>query len=343
MDMNNELEIFRKIKNGNAEEQLARVTSTYSQEEFPGKLPVRVLKYNFLERYNHFSSNAESTLQRITAYKLSDKIKWFVESEQFRYPCCKFCSDGSCQIQISEKYFSYLWCVTYSFLLYYERQAQANPNATINDELRISSEMIGRAQQLFSWAISLPNSSADWDLNLPNPSPTANLIDSEALYCLYANNLSVNALVFVLYHELGHAFMGYDDNKDDCKRNELDADIFAIDLMRDPKGEVTYQGANLGILIALCSNLFLNMSTPPKLSSKTHPDGDVRIIYAIERFVDANDPAFHNYYYFILIIFRLFSQMYKIESKKDIMNHPDFETTEEALQYFADLFARYKD
>lgn len=337
-----DIEILHEIRNGDAKEQLRMIDEKFPREVFRGDFPVRTLKENFHLRYNHFSRHAESLLSQIADFRLSDKIKWFVGYETFEYPRCMFFPDSSCQIQVSEKYFSYIWCATYCFFLHYEYQAQTNPEDQTEDELLITSAMLKRAQQLFKWSRSLLHSSEGWDLSLPNPNPTSRMIDSEAIYCLYTNKISINALVFILYHELGHSFYGRVYDIDDIKRYEQDADNFAVDLMKDPNEDNTFFSANFGIVVALCSNLFLH-PTPLKLSSDSHPDTDVRILNAIDRIVEKGEWAYKNYLNFVAIIFRMFSQTYKIETPEDYKNHPNFETIEEAIDYFEGLFERFKD
>ena len=134
------------------------------------------------------------------------------------------------------------------------------------------------------------------------------MIDSEAIYCLYTNKISINALVFILYHELGHSFYGRVYDIDDIKRYEQDADNFAVDLMKDPNEDNTFFSANFGIVVALCSNLFLH-PTPLKLSSDSHPDTDVRILNAIDRIVEKGEWAYKNYLNFVAIIFRMFGEI----------------------------------
>ena len=64
------LEKLYEISNGDADEQLRMIDLKFSHDEFAGNFPVRTLKYNFLEKYNHFSNDAESILCRIADYKL---------------------------------------------------------------------------------------------------------------------------------------------------------------------------------------------------------------------------------------------------------------------------------
>ena len=210
------------------------------------------------------------------------------------------------------------------------------------DEFLITQGMLERSQQLFNWSRSLLYSSDDWDLLLPNPNPTSRMIDSEVVYCWYTNHISINALVFILYHELGHSIYGRVYDVDDRKRYEQDADNFAVDLMKDPNGNNNFFSANFGIVVALCSNLFL-LRNPLKLSSDSHPDTDVRILNAIDRIADKGNSIHTNYLNFVAIIFRMFSQTYKIESLEDFKNHQSFKTIEEVIDYFMILFENFKD
>lgn len=341
-DLDLDLEMLAKIKNENFKEQKRSIDEKFPQKKFPGKYPVRTLKYNLLERFNHFSNAAESLLSNLSSFNLNDKIKWSINGEEFISPRCVFHEDESSQIQISEKYFSYLWCASYCFFLHYEYLAQSNPELHIDEKLLITKPMLKRSQKIFNWSRSLLFTSDNWDITLPNPNPNSRMIDSESIYCLYTNHLSINALTFVLYHEVAHSYHKKETDPNYLKRAERDADNFAIDLMKEPKGKITVTSSHLGIIVALCSNLFL-YNSPPKLSGETHPDPDIRILDAFERIAEKNDPTYKEYLHFIAIIFRMFSQTYGIESQESLQNQKEFKTIEEAISYFENLFEKFKE
>jgi len=334
-----DLQKLSDIRAGDPIAQEAEFEKNFPAKKFPGRLPIRSLQINFLERFNHFSISAENVLSTLEQRKIHSKIIVDIKSYVLTSPSCKKIDDQY-YIFTSESFNAYLWCAVYCFMVHYEYTNQRHPFVKTIPDFLITDQMLDRSREIFSWGRSLSSSFTLWPTGYPSPNPTSMLCDSEALYCLYANHLSINAQVFYLYHELSHAVLKH-FHSSESKRFEQDADNFAMDIMKDPHEDVTFFSAIFGIICALCSLLFLK-KPPLALSSETHPDADIRILNARDRLIDKDNKYYEYISHFISIVFRMFSMTYLIESPDMLKGNKGFETSEESIDYYLRLFEKYK-
>lgn len=94
-------------------------------------------------------------------------------------------------------------------------------------------------------------------------------------------------IVFILFHELAHYLLGHLSKNEETLNDEECADdkVFWDIYMAEGLGEKEKFTANVGILLALFSLLFMN---PKMKSDKIHPREDVRILKVYDTIKDGS-------------------------------------------------------
>lgn len=306
-------EEFKKIKDGEHFSQLLEYEELYPHVKYPGNFPVRILMKQFSLYFNNYSKSIENTLNDIKKFKVADKITWTTNDIGIPFPYCSRQNNGNWQIQVSETFLTYLWCISYFFFLQLERKAQQDNTNTYDPVYLITDAMITRSETLLQWALSLKTEISPWDEQLPSPLPTALLIDSEPAYCWQVSETSCYALVFTLFHELSHGVLKV-DLSDNLKRQEQDADNLAMDFMREPRSYIPRDHTILGILLSLTCPLLV-LDSPKNLASKTHPDPDIRIVNVLDYLVEKTDEKYESYQFLVVLVFRTFCLLHKINDR----------------------------
>ena len=244
-----------KIMSGNKEEQLADYARRFPEDEFPGRFPVRNLKYNVTTRFSSLSPEAYKLMHTNIPW-VSNGIDYDISASGIiPSPCCYFDKAKHCfTMRFSENFFAYIWCASYFYLLGAEHLSQVVNGC--NDALFvITDRMLERGEYLMRWAINeLPKKGSVWLADFPSPMPTAALKDNECPYSLLANNIAINAMVFILYHEFTHAYF-QDCPGVDALEQERRADRLAVQLCLHPAvpGNIKDSGLLLSILIGFNS------------------------------------------------------------------------------------------
>ena len=192
----------------------------------------------------------------------------------------------------------YLWTISYSFIvLYTEKKSTKNEkfNKIANNFLHIST--VNMKNIYFDWHKNLPSPEIFQYLNLNDNNKIFNSLFENFLihknneeykyfeYIKLTNIIYESSIKFILYHELAHYKHGhiYKDwasqkyNKirsiETIKKEEIEADNFAIDLILMDNMETTQTKQKTGIIVGVFSNLFLSGN----LKVATHPDNDDRL------------------------------------------------------------------
>ncbi|MEN0054481.1 MAG: phage exclusion protein Lit family protein [Mucilaginibacter sp.] len=185
-------------------------------------------------------------------------------------------------IQLHESHLSYLWCMIYSFMSLLDftekRIAEGQTYIVMTD----APELIG-TNSIFTWAVSLKRECSNWPANLPSPAGVSQ-------DCDLTNRIFIQAVLYIVYHELGHLSIGHDqylplitkqelteEESQTLKLLECEADNFAFDCLKEV--DETEDSTLINVFaasVAHMSNLYLITNTADLLQMK-HPDVDTRI------------------------------------------------------------------
>ncbi|KIO54677.1 phage exclusion protein Lit family protein [Flavobacterium hibernum] len=253
------------------------------QNSHSGKQPIRVLKHNLTARLEARNKKYIESLQ--SDYRLHQEILYHAENLPLLNGQMPFINDNGL-INIHETFLSYVWINCYYFYVLHEEK-YAIPNLIAQGKMEsrpYSAELLSEAEDLFRYALTLVKGFTDWDKDvLPNPeyfdeeSPQGN-------YILHVNDLFVEVLNFILYHETAHAELEHIKKvqlnqleNEERKPLEIEADSRAIQLIM--KNSTSRQKAEIAVVMGLASMLFIKNSLK---GGSTHPDVDQRIENAIE-------------------------------------------------------------
>jgi hypothetical protein len=256
-----------------------------------GEQPIRVLKHNLTTRLVERNEEYIKSLQ--SDFKLNKNIKYHIANLPLTENQTPYIDENG-TINIHETYLSYVWCVCYFFFVLHEEGVAIPETIKRNNPVHKlqNPELITEAKKLFDYAKSLIVSFDIWDKeNLPNPE----FYDEKSVegwYILKTNDLYVEVLNFILYHESAHAEFEHIKKLksekirvEERKLLEIEADTRAIELiLSNGRNKIV---SELGITIGLASILFFknNFSGGSK-----HPDIDKRLENAIKIF-NTNDDS----------------------------------------------------
>ncbi|REC60091.1 hypothetical protein DRF65_22320 [Chryseobacterium pennae] len=255
-----------------------------------GLQPIRVLKHNLTDRLLSRSKEFIELLQK--DLQLSEHINYIsyplpLINKQTPYV------DKDGMIYIHETYLSYLWIISFSMFVLYE-EGMAIPDQIkreISTHKSQNIELIELTEELFDYAKSLVRAYSKWDTEyFPNPEIFDENTD-EGFYILRANDLYVEAMNFILFHEIAHAELehiktrGENNLKGDrVKALEIEADSRAISLLLENCRKPFV--SHLAIVVGLASMLFVSHDLS---GGSDHPDVDVRIENALDLIKPSED------------------------------------------------------
>ena len=249
-----------------------------------GIQPIRVLKHNITTRLVNRNQKYIQELQ--VNSKLDNKITYHGENQSLSEGQTPFINKKG-TISIHETFLSYIWIICYYFFVLYEEilvipdtiRKGGKPRKKQNKEL------CERAKELFDYGISLIKTYSDWDKKyFPNPE-YYDKDDEEGWHIERTNDLFVEVMNFILYHEMAHAELEHIKKRkennliDDVKEMELEADRQAADkiLLSKKSQEMT----ELSIVIGVASLIFFKNNLS---GGKLHPDIDIRLNNVINVF-----------------------------------------------------------
>lgn len=258
-----------------------------------GNQPIHVLQYNLT-----------SMLEKVDGQFLADLHGWIkqiglqpgIEYDAQLLPIIVRLPDGTTetraayatknhQLGFSETFLSYVWCNAYAMKVILDekniRQAQgrSNPN-----DLTLAARISG-AQQLFTFGLKLRYDYVTWPTVLPNPQ---SYDEKEQRPIEEANAVFLNAMIFVLLHEIAHVVLGHTKelggktyiSKFDRKAQERACDQWAIDRgFASLRGDGQDATRRAGLVVGLFSLLFLSREVS---GGDSHPNTDERIVDGIQ-------------------------------------------------------------
>jgi hypothetical protein len=279
-----------------------------------GIQPIRVLKHNLTHRL--VDRNEELITELQLNFKLQSQIKYHMAELPLIEKQTPFI-ESTGYINIHETFLSYIWSITFSMFVIYE-ESIAIPDYLIRNikpPKKQNLELLNLANELFDYSKSLIRVYSEWDKEyFPNPEYFNENTD-EGYYILKTNDLYVEVLNFVLYHEIAHAEFEHIKNiqlnklsNDDIKTLELEADTRAIELMlfncRNKKA------TEIAITIGLASMLFSrnNLYGGPK-----HPKVNERIENFLQ-IVNLQDDS--PVWAFLVIFLKLWEKQFSLNFKQ---------------------------
>lgn len=243
-----------------------------------GLQPIRVLKHNIAHRLVNRSEDLilELHLDKRLAKHINYHSK---DTALVDYQMPYIDSDGV--INIHETFLSYIWIVSYTIFILYE-EGIAIPDKIskgLTPHKSQSPELIDLTLELFDYGKSLITSYSTWDKDyFPNPEyydPKT----TEGWYVERTNDIYVETLNFILFHEIAHAeYMHVNQvvegklTSQERKKLELEADSRAIELIfKQTRSDVATE---VSVLIGFAAMIFLKNTVD---GGPKHPDVDVRI------------------------------------------------------------------
>lgn len=254
-----------------------------------GTQPIRVLDHNVLEWFESKYSGFRSELE--------DLGKQFGFSRHINYICGEvpifgiegedlipYVTVDTGQIAIHETFLSYIWGLSYAFLVLFDEEINGPKTGKQPGHGRPLGFFRPKGYAMLDYTRSLVRGFNKWPAGLPNPE---SYNKEDEYYVLKANGIYLAAVDFILCHELAHIALGHLQKQEqavngrqglssrEIKKLENAADKWAIDRIlkgvRSPDRTLTTVG--FGAIGGLGSLLLLN----PNLTSQTHPDINDRI------------------------------------------------------------------
>ena len=194
-------------------------------------------------------------------------------------------------VHLSDGYLHHLWAFIYGAWVTIERLQVRLAVDPSSFDLTPRDALERRAWDLFDWSVSLVDRPSAWP-DLPRPDRDG--LPPEKRFVEKASTLFVDAVAFVILHELAHLNQGHgvyagpiDSNDAELLASRVDlereADQVGLDFLHTVG---PLEGAPLvsmlPALMVMGSALFL-AGMPAGLVQRTHPDVDVRLLNVLQR------------------------------------------------------------
>src|SRR5665213_541388 len=248
-----------------------------------GEYPVNVLFDRIIDSFYFNSPLTEARLDDLYNRGLIRRGIFFnPDSVALRTPTVNLLTK---EIEIQQVHIAFLWCQCYNFVLLNEvSQRLANKNSKIIQIKDADENTKVLMDNLTGWSFSLRDAYSFWPPDIPDPACPGDNIRM-------ANELLVQVVKFLLYHEIAHLGNNHanylqliatpnselsDNELSELKMLEIEADNYAFEMSVGPNLDAGTYNQALGALVALLSNLFIITSTR-QLKQLRHPDIDTRI------------------------------------------------------------------
>lgn len=259
------------------------------RDDFMGTQPVRVLAGNLLAWFEGKYPEFRRELKEIgRTFGATRVIKYVCNEEPIvghkQGNLTPYVTVAEGQIGIHETFLSYVWGLSYGFLVIFDEQIHGPSTGREPSHGKPLGYFTSRGYEVLNHALGLIAEFETWPPNLPNPE---NCAAEDRFFVERANAIYLAAVDFILCHELAHVACGHLKRRKETdqrgehitpaeiKKLEGEADKWAFDCVsrgiRGPERSATTVG--FGAVTGLGSLLFLNRG----LTSGTHPDKDDRI------------------------------------------------------------------
>lgn len=245
-----------------------------------GIQPIRALYHNVIDQFEKTNPDfLELTRNLIKTIGLKPGIVYLINDKPIFY----YDEDGNFQnqtpfisydkqITLHETFQSYIWCIAYALTTAYE-EAIAKP---FNFRAEVNIKKVELSDTMFRYATTLIENFVEWDKRLPNPELYS---EQNQVWIEMIDNVYLHAVNWILCHEFAHAEKGHleqynpFETNEETLRQELEADTRATELMLYKRPQDIEATSNIGIVVGLCSLIFLSS----EIKSDTHPHNDNRL------------------------------------------------------------------
>ncbi|KMQ67676.1 hypothetical protein ACM39_12525 [Chryseobacterium sp. FH2] len=247
-----------------------------------GDQPIRVLKHNLIARLEERNKKLITTLQ--LDLRLDKKIAYHARNASLNENQLPFISAYG-TINIHETFLSYIWIICYYFFVVHEEGVviPEHEKRQILIFIPQNVKILNDAEDLFQYAKRITRAFESWDItNLPNPE----YYDSFALEGYYiekTNDIFVESVNFILYHEIAHAEFEHikkisteNLSQVEIKALEIDADTRAMELILKDCRNIT--ATSISIIFGIAAILFRKNNLN---GGSKHPDINDRLENAL--------------------------------------------------------------
>lgn len=265
--------------------------------------PIDALRHNICHAFENPNGSKLAEMSKAVSLKLIDpEIELLFEEAPPKPPRVVRTGGEPAQIRLQVPYLEMLWGFAYGWFILFEGVQQAMLEGRFQGVIEYDTPLKQRARDMLRWSAGLKITYSRWPQGAPCPSMTEPV--AEASYAAKVNNIFVNAVAFLLHHELGHVLHGHLDAADktdseaakaDHKTIEREADDLAFRaLISSADDEQTRRIKGWAVLLPALSSVAL-LHSPKGLFQARHPDMHHRIREMLSRLAFESE---HNCFYF---------------------------------------------
>lgn len=270
-------------------------------------MPIRSLRHNIPHNFElSIAGNQDAIRSYAEAGLLQSGIVVCTEQTRIKFPFANLINRS---INLHEPFMSYLWGLSFSLIHWGDDYYNEITSGTHDGMFRFNTPIRRVSKELFNWSVSLRNEYSDWPSHLPTP--TINENDDILERALEANQYFLDAINFILYHELAHLVNNHDNYSslthkcvDDLTVEERtliiqlenEADAFSIQMMFNGlENDEERKRIGLSVVISGLAMLMAQKHPLGFLQSK-HLDIDHRLMNMIQAIQFDNEDN-RNYLY----------------------------------------------
>jgi hypothetical protein len=289
---------------------------------------VRMLIDNIIELYSNLNGKVINIHNEI-----KDKINPCIEiSADFTKISTPNFNFDKKQIFLSEYYLNFLWIYTYFSFVYQEKSNEIQIKCPEIEVLPVSDKTVRKLLDVYKYLDKMIEKYSEWPKNIPSPNDQDIANDTDdGFWVSRTNSIFRYAVVFLLYHELGHFVLNHFEEAvllKKIKNNQInesseirsriiiaetEADNFALGLMLDIHDNDNEKvNKSYGIMTALCSSLFL-LKTVEHLESNYRPSMHDRISRAMQTLADNYVLDLDYFYHYSSQMIMLFLNNFNID------------------------------
>jgi hypothetical protein len=271
--------------------------------------PIRSLRHNIP---NNFETSIEGNQDVLRGYVeaglMQSGILVDLEESVIKFPFADF---NNRTINLHEPFLSYLWGISFSLIHWTDEYYQEIVNGNHDGRFRFNNQIRRISRDMFLWAVSLRNEYSNWPSQLPTPTINENAdIHNRSLE---ANQYFLDALNFILYHELAHLVNNHENYFDVIQKNindlteveraliiqlENEADAFSLQMMFNGlQNDNERKRVGLSVVLSGLSMLMAQRHPLGFIQSK-HLDIDNRLMNMIQS-IQFDDEGYRDYLYIL--------------------------------------------
>ena len=265
------------------------MSDTPDEMNLLGSQPVRVLEAKVLAWFEDKYPEFRQELEAIGVHwVLSRRIKYYCDvapilAHDHEHHITPYI-DRSGQIGLHETFMSYVWALSYSFMVIFDEGLHGPKIDKPPGHGYRLGHFLSRGYSTLNYGIKLLHEFQPWPESLPSPEQCS---EEDQYYVTRANGIYICAADFILCHEVAHAACGHLANQSEAATRgenlpnheirvmEHEADQWALShVIKGIREERSRTMVGFGAIAGLGALLFLES----EITSGTHPDTDDRMI-----------------------------------------------------------------